>query len=55
MKKSLELISEAKRTPNGWVYVIDKEFKRKVDVPSEFIKETWKVNEKGIIISRYLS
>jgi hypothetical protein len=54
MKKSLELIAEAKRTPNGWVYVLDKEFKGKEEVPPEFIKGAWKVNEKGIIVGSFI-
>ena len=50
---SPELIKEAKKHPNGWVYVLDKEYERKEDVPSEFIKGAWKVNEKGEIIGEF--
>ena len=49
MEKSSELIAEAKKNPNGWVYVLDREYKDKKEVPPEFIKGAWKVNEKGII------
>jgi len=44
-----ELIKEAKNNPNGWVYVLDEVYKGKEEVPPEFIKGAWKVNEKGEI------
>ncbi|MBT2163086.1 hypothetical protein [Zobellia barbeyronii] len=49
MKKTPELIEEAKKHPNGWVYVLDKEYEGKGEVPPEYIKGAWKVNGNGII------
>ena len=54
-KISLELIKEAKRHPNGWVYVLDKEYEGKEEVPAEFIKGAWKVNESGEITEEFNS
>ncbi len=54
MEKSSELIAEAKKNPNGWVYVLDKEYKDKNEVPPEFIKGAWKVNGKGIIEGEFM-
>ena len=54
-KISLELIKEAKKHPNGWVYVLDKEYEGKEEVPAEFIKGAWKVNESGEIIGEFTS
>lgn len=54
MTNDPKLIDEAKKNPNGWVYVIDKEFKGKENVPSKFIKGAWKVSEKGIIIGNFI-
>lgn len=44
-----EAKKEALKNPNGYVYVIDEEYRDKDDVPPEAILGTWKVNEKGII------
>lgn len=49
-----ELIKEAKNNPNGWVYVLDKEFKGKEEVPPEFIQGAWKTNEKGEIVGEFM-
>lgn len=49
-----ELIKEAKNNPNGWVYVLDKEFEGKEEVPPAFIKGAWKVNEKGEIVGEFM-
>jgi len=54
MKNSAELIAEAKNNPNGWVYVLDKEFEGKEKVPPEYIKGAWKVNEKGEIVGEFI-
>ena len=54
MKKSAELIEEAKNHPNGWVYVLDKEFKGKEEVPPEFIKGAWKVDKNGILEGKFM-
>lgn len=51
---SEELKKEAIRSPNGYVYVIDKEYKGDVDVPPERILGAWKVNERGMIIGTFL-
>lgn len=53
-KNNPELIKEAKNNPNGWVYVLNKEFERKQEVPPEFIKGAWKVDEKGEIIGEFI-
>ena len=46
---SPDLIKEAEKHPNGWIYVLDKEFQGKQEVPEEFIKGAWKVDENGKI------
>ena len=46
---SPDLIKEAEKHPNGWIYVLDKEFQGKQEVPAEFIKGAWKVDENGKI------
>lgn len=53
-KNNPELIKEAKNNPNGWVYVLDKEFEGKQEVPPEFIKGAWKVDEKGEIVGEFM-
>ena len=54
MRKSSALIAEAKRNPNGWVYVLDNEYDGKDIVPPEFIKGAWKVDEDGIIEGNFI-
>jgi len=54
MNISKELIEQAKRSPNGWVYVIDRAFQDVEDVPKQAIKGAWKVNEKGEIIGDFI-
>lgn len=44
-----ELITEAKKIPNGYVYVIDKEYSGSDDVPATGILGAWKVDASGII------
>ncbi len=44
-----DLLEEAKKNPNGWVYVLDKEYDGKEEVPPEFIQGAWKVNGNGEI------
>ena len=53
-KNNSKLTKEAKQNPNGWVYVLDKEFEGKNEVPPEFIKGAWKVNEKGEIVGKFI-
>ncbi|MFS4466199.1 hypothetical protein [Maribacter sp. 2210JD10-5] len=48
-KITSELIEEAKKNPNGWIYVLDKEYEGKEEVPPEFIQGAWKVDGKGEI------
>lgn len=48
-KPSKEAIEEALNHPNAYVYVIDKAYKDKMDVPSNAIAGAWKVNSIGII------
>ncbi len=54
MEKTAELIAEAKNNPNGWVYVLDKEFDGKEEVPPDFIKGAWKVDENGILEGEFM-
>lgn len=51
---SEEAKKEALKNANGYVYVLDKEYEGKDDVPSKAILGAWKVNEKGIIIGAFL-
>ena len=53
-KPSLKAIEEAKKTPNGWVYVIDDSFENKFDVPPQAILGAWKVDEKGEITGKFI-
>lgn len=45
---------EALKNPNGYVYVLDKEYEDKSDVPPKAILGAWKVNEKGIIVGSFI-
>lgn len=45
---------EALKNPNGYVYVFEKEFEGKDDVPSKAILGAWKVNEKGLIVGAFI-
>lgn len=47
-------IEEAKKHPNGWVYVIDSSFENEPDVPPQAIVGAWKVNEKGEITGDFV-
>lgn len=46
-------ISEARSTPNGWVYRIAGNFLPHEDVPPEAIVGAWKVNERGEITGEF--
>lgn len=50
-----EAKAEALMHPDGYVYVIDKEYKGKSDVSPKFILGAWKVNENGIIVGSFIS
>ena len=49
MNPTLEMLAEAKRNPNGWVYQIDGAFGPDENVPPEAIVGAWKVNAVGEI------
>lgn len=54
MKPTKDAIEQAKKNPNGWVYVLDKSFDKEENVPSEAIKGAWKVNSKGNIVGDFI-
>lgn len=47
-------IAEAKRKPNGWVYVIEGNFGPNDAVPPESIKGAWKVDPHGQIVGPFI-
>jgi hypothetical protein len=49
-----EAVKEALKHPNGWVYVIDDSFDKQEATPPQAIKGAWKVNEKGIIVGKFI-
>lgn len=51
---SKEAILEAKKNPNGWVYVIDSAFENEEDIPPQAILGAWKVNEIGEIVGEFI-
>jgi hypothetical protein len=48
-----EMIEEARRNPNGWVYVIDGDFGHNDAVPPECIVGAWKVDASGKLTGEY--
>jgi hypothetical protein len=46
-------LEEAKKYPNGWVYVIEGNFGADEFVPLEAIKGGWKVDESGTLTGEY--
>lgn len=58
MKKFLnptkEAQKEAMKNPNGYVYVIESNFKHKKNIPSSAIIGAWEVDENGEIIGSFL-
>jgi hypothetical protein len=55
MKPEPAAIAEAKRTPNGWVYVIEGDYRpNKEFVPRQAIKGAWKVDAKGEITGEFI-
>ena len=50
LKSTPELVSEAKKHPNGWVYVITGNYGPKDAVPPEAIAGAWKVDSSGNIV-----
>ena len=53
-KPAKEVIAEALKYPNGWVYEIDEAFKGKEEVPPHAIKGAWKVDQNGIITGDFI-
>lgn len=53
-KDNPHLIEEAKKHPNGWVYVIDEQFRGEIEVPPEHISGAWKVNGSGEIVGKFV-
>lgn len=49
-KPTPQMIEEAKKTPNGWVYAIEGNFGPNDAVPPEAIAGAWKVSPDGRII-----
>jgi len=50
MEPTREMKEEAKRNPNGWVYVIEGNFGPSDAVPPEAIAGAWKVDVSGQIV-----
>lgn len=50
MKPTVEMEGEAKKNPNGWVYVIDGSYGPNDAVPPEDIAGAWKVDAHGVIV-----
>lgn len=50
LKPTPELVSEAKKHPNGWVYVIAGHYGPNDAVPPEAIAGAWKVDPSGNIV-----
>ncbi len=53
-KDDPRLIAEAKNHPNGWVYVIDEQFRDKDDVHPENIMGAWRVDSKGKVVGDFI-
>jgi len=51
---SEEVKKEALKNPNGYIYILDKEYQGKDDVPPNKILGAWKVTEKGIITGPFI-
>lgn len=49
-----ELIEEAKKLPNGWVYKIEGKFGPNDAVPPEAIAGAWKVDAQGCITGDFI-
>ena len=50
MKPTPEMVLEAKKNPNGWVYVIQGNYKANVTIPPEAIVGAWEVDSSGNIM-----
>ena len=51
---SQEMIDEAKRNPNGWIYKIDCKYPDGDNIPPEAIEGAWRVNESGEIFGDFV-
>jgi hypothetical protein len=51
LKPTAEMVLEAKKNPNGWVYAIEGNFGRNEAVPPEAIAGAWKVDSAGNIVA----
>ncbi len=51
---SEEVRREALKHPNGYVYVLDREFDGKNEVTPKAILGAWKVDEKGLIVGSFI-
>ncbi len=55
MEVTDEIVEEAKKNPNGWVYKIDKNYDLSGDIPGKAIVGAWRVDEYGnIILDSYI-
>lgn len=50
LKPTPEMIKEARKNPNGWVYVIDGTYMQNDAVPAEAIAGAWRVDASGTIV-----
>ncbi len=46
-------LTQAKRTPGGWLYQFDQEFGEDSDVPPEAITGAWKIDEDGNVTDEF--
>ncbi|MBL0741390.1 hypothetical protein [Chryseolinea lacunae] len=51
---SEEVKKEALKYPNGYIYILEKEYQGKDDVPADKILGAWKVNETGVIVGPFI-
>ena len=51
LKPTAEMVLEAKKNPNGWVYVITGNYGPKDSVPPDAIAGAWKVDSSGSIVA----
>lgn len=54
MDPTPEMLEEARRNPNGWLYKIDGRFGPDERVPPEAIVGAWKVNAVGEIEGEFI-
>ena len=50
LKPTMEMIQEARKNPNGWVYAIDGNYGPNDAVPPEAIAGAWKIDAAGNIV-----